>query len=32
METAFRQIGIDCDSKTVDAIFRIADGNNDGSI
>lgn len=32
METAFRQIGIDCDSKTIDAIFRISDADNDGSI
>ena len=32
METAFRQIGIECDSKTVDTIFRITDGDMNGKI
>lgn len=32
METAFRKIGIECDSKTVDAIFRIADSDMNGNI
>ena len=32
METAFRKIGIECDSHTVDAIFRMSDGDLDGRI
>lgn len=32
MLTAFKQISIDCDSKTVDAIFRLTDSSMDGTI
>ena len=32
METAFRKLGIDCDSFTIDAIFRMSDGDLDGRI
>ena len=32
METAFRKIGIDCDTKAIDAIFRITDSDLDGTI
>ena len=32
MQTAFKKIGIDCDSHTVDAIFKISDGDLDGKI
>ena len=30
MLTAFKQIGIDIDNKTIDAIFRITDTSMDG--
>jgi hypothetical protein len=32
METTLGLIGIDSDSKTIDAIFRIIDGDDDGKI
>ena len=32
METAFRKIGIDFDTKAIDAIFRISDSDLDGYI
>ena len=30
MQTALRKIGIDCDQKAVDAIFRMSDTDMDG--
>ena len=32
MQTAFKQIGIECDSKTIDAIYRYADTDMNGAI
>jgi Ca2+-binding EF-hand superfamily protein len=32
METAFKKIGIRCDPYTIDAIFKISDGDFDGKI
>lgn len=32
MLTAFKQIGIDIDIKTIDAIFKITDSGMDGTI